>query len=125
MRLTVGTFVFVWYITTCVWYVHLCTKHNIVMREIPFYSYQWEEGASDTDVDLDRTGMLICWLLGVCMWRGWVCGGSVYVEGVCMWRGCACGGGVHVEGCVCGGGVHVEGCVCGGGVYVEGVGCTQ
>lgn len=76
------TFVFVWYITTCLWYVHLCTIHDaIVMREIPFY-----QEVRYLYVDQDRMGMLICWLLGVCMWRGLVCGGRV--------GGWVCGGGL-------------------------------
>ena len=80
------TFVFVWYITTCVWYVHLCTIHDtIVMREIPFYQevrYLCRSG-SDGHADL-----LATW--GVYVEGGCVCGGGLGMwRGVGMWRGLA------------------------------------
>ena len=83
------TFVFVWYITTCVWYVHLCTIHDtIVMREIPFYQEVKYLCRSGLDGHAD---LLATW--GVYVEGGWVCGGGRHVEG-----GWVCGGGRHVEG---------------------------
>ena len=74
------TFVFVWYITTCVWYVHLCTIHDaIVMREIPFYQAVRYLCRSGSDGHADLLATWGAYVEGV---GGWVCGGSWLISEV-------------------------------------------